>query len=664
MDSPDRRTFIKGLTGALALGGAGVASGHPSFGGGHVIHRHGKTKNADLVGFHTLGDYGSESVGGGPDTPLYGMITDVWIEGDLGFVSMQTTSSPTGNRGVAILDVSAYTAAESREELDDGEMTVLSFIGNETEAGTGNSVKVSDDGQYLAYSKQAIGTTYGERGDQFTDFSTSTEDHDAPGPNVTGVEVYDISDPGNPDYVGSGQGPHAGFHNCFVHRIGGNEYVFGIQGTGPGTSGVQIFRITPAGVVPVNFWGGDEFPVTDYGTNAIGGLAGLPGFYCHDFYAHDDPKTGTPMGFAANWNFGAVALDLSDPTDIKTLGRGKGMPRTHYVQPTPAEVAGTRLLVGGQEHTSQSNDISGEIAIWDLDAIIDGEGFTEVDPLASYTLYDQVSYSGYHFSPHNNDVIVEPDGEAWIVQAHYHAGIRFLKIEPPGEGRTDGWHIAGRRVRSTNDRPITQEQKEDGEGFVRTFETDDNGVFTSGFENARLAEEAEAYYRSHVEVPPESATDDDTFPNFWDARTRNGVTFGTGQHTGLYAIAAEPIEVGTRTAADVSVERSENGGGLLAGEPTRLSYEVKTDTLVRIRDRLPSSSEVLGGDAHTTYDTGDGLRVEFDEPVEPTGSGVESRTLVVSAGDPEGLQAGPVEVATDADPSKGGRDWDTIADTV
>ena len=158
MPSPNRRTFVKGLTSALALGAVGSATGHPSFDDGHDIHRHDKTKNADLVGFHTLGGVGSESVSGGPDNPLYGMITDIWLEGDLGFVSMQTASAPTGNRGVAILDVSAYTRAESRAELDNAEMTVLSYIGNETEAGTGNSVKVSDDGQYLAYSKQAIGS--------------------------------------------------------------------------------------------------------------------------------------------------------------------------------------------------------------------------------------------------------------------------------------------------------------------------------------------------------------------------------------------------------------------------------------------------------------------------------------------------------------------------
>ena len=439
MPSPNRRTFVKGLTSALALGAVGSAAGHPSdeehpsFSSEHAIHRHDVTKNAGLVGYHSIGDIGSESTSGQPDDALYGMLTDVWVEGDLGFVSMQTSSAPTGNRGVAILDVSPYTRAESKAEAEDAEMTVLSFIGNETEAGTANDVKVSNDKQILAYSKQAIGTLYGEPA------SASTDTHSAPGAEPQGVIAYDISDPQNPEYIGSATGPNVGFHNCFVHQIGGDYYVFGIQGAIPGSAAVHVYRVTEAGLEPIDIWGGDDLPVTSLGTEGAS-------YYCHDFYAHDDPVSGRPLGFIAYWNYGGVVLDLSDPRNITALGRGGGMPRTHYVQPAPAEVGGKRLLVGGQEHGDQTNDISGEISVWDVDAIVEGDGFTEVDPLATYTLYDKVTYDGYAFSPHNNDIIVDGDGDTWIAQGHYHAGIRFLKVEPPGEGEvnTDEWHIAGR----------------------------------------------------------------------------------------------------------------------------------------------------------------------------------------------------------------------------
>jgi len=675
MPRPNRRTLLKGLTSALALGTVGTTSGHPTeehpaLNQGHDIHRHRKSDGADLVGYHSLGGIGSESMSGKPEDAMHGMITETWLEGDLGFVAIQSSSAPTGNRGVAILDISAYTRAETRDELDRAEMTVLSFIGNESEAGTGNDVKVSDDGQYLAYSKQAIGATYGEYA------SASTEDQDAPGPNVTGAEVYDISDPGNPEYVGSAQGPNVGFHNCFIHQIGGDHYVFGIQGAVAGDAAVHIYRITDGGVVPVNVWGGGDLPVTGYGTDAAL-------YYCHDFYAENDPKTGKPLGYIAYWDNGVVVLDLSDPTDITALGRGK-MNVAHYAQPVPDTVGGKRLFVGGQERSSSSGGKSGDVNVFDLDALIEGEGETIVDspdgiptvePLATYRLYDNVDYEGYAFSPHNNDIVVADDGDAWITQAHYHAGVRFLKIQPPSE-TGDGWHIAGRRVRSTNGEPIRQETADvDGDGeeeLVREFETNDQGVFTSGFENARLEEAARAYYSSHLEVPEETKTERPGLlrtgtpksPDYWSARTLNGVTFGASQHTGFYAIAADPMEVGTRTPADVSVTRSDDGRVFTSGQTNRIDYEIETDEPVPIRDRLPAGWEVVGGDAVTTYDTGDGLRVEFDEPVGPTGAGPTTRSMFVTVGGTANQQVGPVQFATDDDPSRGGKDWETLADSV
>jgi len=63
MPEHTRRTFLEGLAGAFALGSVGSASGHPS-GGSHAIHLHDVTKHAELVGFHSLGSKGSETVCG------------------------------------------------------------------------------------------------------------------------------------------------------------------------------------------------------------------------------------------------------------------------------------------------------------------------------------------------------------------------------------------------------------------------------------------------------------------------------------------------------------------------------------------------------------------------------------------------------------------------
>ena len=187
----------------------------------------------------------------------------------------------------------------------------------------------------------------------------------------------------------------------------------------------------------------------------------------------------------------------------------------------------------------------------------------------------------------------------------------------------------------------------DSEAFQRTVE-----------------EEGLAFYRDHVEVPDESMTDNRMTPDFWSARSLNGVTFGCSQHSGLYAIAADPMAVGTRTAADVSVTRNTDGRVFTGGQTNRLEYEVETDETVRLRDRLPSSWRVVGGDPHTAYDTGDGRRVEFDEPVEPTGSGSETRTLFVTVSGDDAPQVGPVEFSAEADVSRGGKDWETLPGTV
>lgn len=754
MRKPSRRTFVEGLAGAFALGGIGTATGHPSdedhgATAGHDVHRHDATKNAERVGFHTLGGIGSESLSGQPENPLYGMLTETWLEGDLGFVAMQSTSEPTGNRGVAILDVSGYTRAESRSELEDAEMAVLSFIGNETEAGTGNDVKVSDDGRFLAYSKQAIGALYGKPA------SASTAVQDAPGPNVTGAEVYDITDPGNPEYVGTAQGPNAGFHNCFIHQIGGDHYLFGVQGVTPGSAGVHIYRIEDDGVVPVNFWGGEGLRSGGYGSEALGSLAG--GFYCHDFYAHHDPKTGTPLGFVAYWNHGVRVLDLSNPADITELGFGK-MNAAHYAQPVPALINGKRLFVGSQEHSTQTDAPSGYVNLFDADGLFD-EGLTRCPKLASWTLYDNAYYVGYAFSPHNSDIT--EDG--WITQASYHGGVRFLEIQPPGEGEVanDEWHIAGKRIDRRDEEFLSRSKLDETESFSGSASADAYGNanrdsyhrFTtptgvegidvemtwtpsaaeldlylqenvgtakdpkwltvgsdvSGFpktfavpvaaeklhrlkvetdygaqvqyeisaryfeltgdvpedEQTDVEEEALAYYRDHVGVPPESKTAGNVSPNFWSARTENGVTFGAGQHTGLYAIAADPMEVGTRTPADVGVTRTDDGSVFTAGQTNRIDYEVETDETVRIRDRLPTAWEVVGGDPATVHDTGDGTRVEFADPVEPTGDGTTSRTLFVSVKGATGsAQIGPVQFSTAADPSLGGLDWEPLPRSV
>lgn len=744
MSGFERRTVLKGLAGAVALGGVGTASGHPS-GGSHDIHRHHQTKNAELVGFHGLGSVGEEPAESdwGSD-PIHGVLSEVWVEDDLAFVSMLSTSEPTGNRGVAVVDVSEYTRADEREELKGAEMEVLSYIGNETEAGTAADVKVSDDGQYLFYSKQAIGTLYGNLA------SASTDPQDAPGAEPLGIAAYDISDPENPRYLGTAQGPNAGFHNCFTHRIGGEHYVFGVQGVVPGDAGVHIYRLdeTGGGLEPVNFWSGGDLSQGEYETDAVE-------YYCHDFYAHDDPVTGRPVGYIAYWNNGVQVIDLSEPTDIEALGVGE-MSRAHYAQPAPTLIDGKRVFIGGQEWRSRLGGSSGEVVLFDGDGLFDG-GFTTCERLDTWELYQHLIYSGFAFSPHNADITTD----GWITQAHYHAGVRFLEIQPPGDGdvATDEWHIAGKRVDRYDDLGRGRSEVEDspdtyrgqasvdaygnahnlqyhefspeGDGLTvaeltwdpqETAELDlylqwdvsDDGEDTewetagsvqspsgpkslevmldpeahyrwgvetdygqaeyelavsyyelepkSAEEEPDVEEEAQAYYRDHVEVSEESRTlNRPISPNFWGARIENGVTFASGINSGLYAIAADPIDVGTRRPVDIEVERTGDGSVRTPGETVSLEYEVDTDKAVHLRDRLPPDWEVTGGDRVETKDVGDGTRVQFQGAVPPAqGRGPTTRTVEAEVGGEPGTQRiGPVRYSTD-----GGETWEPIGGTV
>jgi hypothetical protein len=645
MGQQNRRTFIKGLAGTVALAGAGVAAGHPRDGrhanddGSHNIHQHRSTRRTELRGFHTLGGFGSESTGGESEEPFHGPLSETWIEGDYVFVSYLSSREPTGNRGIAIVDASDYLRADSKAELDEAEMSLIATIGNETEAGTAADVKVSDDGNYLFYSKQALGATYGEPA------STATEQQDAVGPSPTGIEAYDISDPGEPEYLGSAQGPHAGFHNCFTHCIGGDHYVFGVQGVVPGTAGVFIYRLDEAtgGMEPVNVWTGGDARQGEYDTDAAT-------FYGHDFYMQRDPKNGRPVGYWSEWNNGVRVLDFSDPTDIDELGvgfvsggdeyPGEGG-AAHYGQPAPATIGGKRVFIGSQELASQTGGPSGFVQLFDADGIFDDDEVTECERLASWTLYDNISFSGFTMGPHNSDIT----RDGWITQSHYHAGVQYLKIQPPEESTTDEWRIAGRRVRGGPDALVS----DDPDG-------DDNAI-----EDSEVVEKG-VYYSDHVEVPEESKGLARVAPNFWSARESNGITFAAGINTGLYALTADPIEVGTRTVADVDVTETNDGAVFTPGGTDQIDYEFDTDSAVRVRTRIPSGWKVVGGAPTTTTDVGDGKRVQFTRPVTPgkgnAGAADSTRRLFVEV--PEGASTGtytvgPVEYSAD-----GGETWEPI----
>jgi hypothetical protein len=176
------------------------------------------------------------------------------------------------------------------------------------------------------------------------------------------------------------------------------------------------------------------------------------------------------------------------------------MENAHYAEPAPDLVDGKRVFVAGQEIPSRGQDgedpgPSGYYFLVDADPLFEA-------PSDEGTRYDEVAFDNYVRSPHN--VTVTADG--WVHAGHYHAGVRFLHIEPPageslGRGRGDPqqWGLEER------DYWAGHEELEEGAKA--------NGLTTAE-------------------------------PNFWTAVEADGITFGSCINTGLYATVHDDVDIG------------------------------------------------------------------------------------------------------------------------
>lgn len=624
-----RRNALKlaaGSLGVAALGGG--VSAHPDTGvhpndDSHDDHRfHGTSPDTSQLGYHSLGGVGSESLAGQPSDPHDGPLSEVWVEGDLAFVSMLSSDDDTQDRGVAVVDVSGYTRATSESEAENAEMAVTSFIGNQQEAASCQDVKATDDGRFVFVAKQAIGALYGD-----ASFRAST-DPDSLGVNVQGVEAYDVSDPGNPEYVGTASGPNAGFHNLIVHEVGGTDYVFAVQGAVPGDAGVHVYEFdrTTGALTLVNFFTSDgDASQGEGGTDAAE-------YYSHDVYVHDDPRTGRPLAYFSQWNNGVRIFDVSDPTDTVELGYFP-MRNGHYGQPAPTLVDGHRTLVAGQEFGDRaaSDPHSGKYYLVNadpLDAVVEGEqtGPVELSADDEFTLFggdsgnEMVAYDGYMYSPHNCDV----SRDGWVTAAWYHGGVRFLNVVDDGTG-----------------------------GLV--FEQKDPSA---------------NYFAEHEDVPESSKGTDSAAPNFWSAATANGVTFGSCINTGLYAIRHGGVGgsegVGFDPTIDVDVSRHDDGTVYTGGQTNQIDLAVDADEQVRVYDRIPTNWSVVTddsdfvGDVERVVDVGDGKVVELA----PTRTGTVTYFVEVpsSAEESGSATVGPVKYNTESDAGLG-ETWEAVAGT-
>lgn len=655
---PTRRAIMKAAAGALGVGAVGgVVSAHKyategGFGDQFDGINADASANTDVVGYHSGGGVGPASVAGQPEEPHYGGFTELRLTDDLAFASVFSAREETPNRGLAIFDVSDFTRAESREELETAEITCLSFLRNENDAAAVMDVKVSDDGNYAFLSKQPFTATFGE-----VDASADADDH-AGGADAAALEVVDVSDPGNPSIVTQSTSAvwALGPHNAWYHQIGGTEYVFTAHGEDGVTGGINVFEFDRDGgtLELVNWWNYDsELAAPEAGTE--GGS-----YYCHDIVVQDDPKYGIPILYNANWDAGTRVLDVSDPTDIEELGVFE-MERAHHAVPAPTLCNGKRVFVVGHENPSSHEDQghvredgqSGHYYLVDadpIDDVIEGErdepvylGIAttlledDVDPASreAFEMYDADAddpkmeldhwilfestdqtfdetpgfeheadhddweYEGFddfNLSAHNLDI----DADGQVVAGHYHAGTRFLEI------------------------------------------TDDFALEETG------------HSRVGPEISEEAALAELTTgtPFHWSSVIRNGVAFSSGINEGPQAIAHDEIPVGEDTPVDVRIERESDGTLFGAGRTGRVRIHVDADETVQVRDRIPTDWTVVGGDVSVEEIDGYRKVVTFDETVE---SGTLQYFVTLPEDASGNALVGPVEYAReDVAPTYGG----------
>jgi len=561
LDGIDRRTILRTASAAaLGVAATGTASAHDGVGSdgtdssdGHDHAdpgQHATSEHAERLDYHSLGAVGPSSNAGRPEEPHYGGVTEVRTHGDYAYVGFFSSDDPTNDRGMAILDISQFTSADSYEDVRDAELSVLSFVRNDDPAAAVMDVKISDDGAYVFLSKQPYTALFDE-----TDPTPGT-DGDSTSATAGSVVAVDVRDKGNPEVVGAYTAWTTGSHNAYYHRIGGREYVFACKDLNDGTAGLYVleFDRDTGQLALVN-------EVTSDGNLADGetGDGGLN--YIHDITIQDDPRTGEPYGYLSYWDQGLYVLDLSDPTSVDVVGRFE-MNRCHYSEPAPGLLNGKRVVVAGQETPSVDGGSSGVLYLLDADGVDDGyDGTENVHAMDSWELLSDATFGNFTRSPHNFDVTAS----GWVHLAHYHDGVRYLEIDG------DDWLLRERgHYRPHQDVP--EDSKMEGLNSATPFTwgaVEHGGVTFAADINTGV------YALRHEHVP----LDVDGRANVFAEREDDGPTFTGGQTNQVDVSVATDTTV--RVRDEIPAEWTVVGGDPVTTETangrTTVTFDAPTD---------------------------------------------------------------------------------------
>jgi len=360
-------------------------------------HSHGNlsqhllnTPNIKLIDYHNL-NWNEKNV-----APTH-RITEVYVEGDYAYAA--------GFNHVYILDISDPTDVKLVGHYEDNRARII-------------DVKVSEDGNWLLANSELTNT-----------------DLDPEPPNdprkygFNSIDLIDISDKTRPVLRDTWLNPPAGYHNQWIHKINGEQYLFlsdpyGGLATNGNRPGTQIAKVVIAGGLNAT---PKIMPWGQYEPNRANTNGGS--IFNHDNIVQKHPITGQYLFYGAYWDAGLRIVDVSNPP-IASAGnwyppeigkwddfKGSGG-NIHHAVPYPGLIDGRHFTVVAPEFSG--SDHTGWIMIIDTTKPTDP---FEVGRWIIPGNHTNRESGRFTFSPHNLDL-----GNGHIYLGHYHAGMWVIDM--------------------------------------------------------------------------------------------------------------------------------------------------------------------------------------------------------------------------------------------
>ncbi|PSQ09486.1 hypothetical protein BRC93_12695 [Halobacteriales archaeon QS_5_70_15] len=220
-------------------------------------------------------------------------------------------------------------------------------------------------------------------------------------PAAIGTHFYDVSDPSDPEFLGTWTELPAGAHNHFLD----GDVAYVCREAPFDDSALKIVDVSdPTAPTLLSEW-----RVEDHHPELDGGA-----FFVHDVYVQDD------LAYLAYWNAGARVLDVSDPenpVEVAGFGEAPNAPilappgNAHYVQPSPD---GDHVYVGAETFVTSE---PGPIDVWDL---------TDPDAPERVTTIEAPDLPKVFRTSHNFDVTANRLHTSW-----YDGGVRVYDVTDP-----------------------------------------------------------------------------------------------------------------------------------------------------------------------------------------------------------------------------------------